>query len=338
MEPPAGTPDEELLGRFVSAGDPGAFAELVRRHGPMVLGVGRRMLRDSHAAEDVFQAAFLILCRKAGTVPPSKPLGQWLHSVAVRTALNVRAGARRRAERERRAAAMPPLKETAREEIRPALDEEVDRLPEKYRSPLVLCYLEGRTNESAARRLGWPTGTVKTRLGRACELLRERLARRGIGVTGAVLAGLLAEKTAAAVPAALVAQTAAAASGAGAVSGAVGALVEGGLKAMMWAQMKLAAAVMAAVTVAGAGGAAAVRALAGEPQASTPAAAAGDIPEIPAADFDRLHARIRPQPGESPWREIPWLTSIRQARERAAAEDKPILILTAADGSPISRT
>lgn len=180
-----GLADGQLLERFQArredeAGER-AFAALVDRHGPMVLRVCRDALRDPHDAQDAFQATFLVLARKAASIRRRDALGPWLHGVALRVASASRASAARRRRHERRAAELSPRLFLAEERPEPsaALHEEIGRLPERYRAPLVLCYLEGRTCEEAARLLGWPVGTVKSRLSRARDRLRARLDRRG---------------------------------------------------------------------------------------------------------------------------------------------------------------
>jgi RNA polymerase sigma factor (sigma-70 family) len=174
--------DENLLARLAADRDQAAFAALMQRHGPMVLGVCVRVLGDTPVAGDSFQTAFVVLARRAGSVSRPGLLANWLYGVAYRTALKVRAGAVRRRAAERQVNPVigkDPLDELMRRDLRLALDDEVTRPPEKYRVPLVLCYLEGRTQEEAARRLGCPRKTVTTRLTRACVRLRARLAGRG---------------------------------------------------------------------------------------------------------------------------------------------------------------
>src|SRR5436305_9760317 len=155
----AEAPDEDLLARFAAGRDQAAFAALVRRHGPMVLGVCARVLGDSPAAEDAFQAAFIVLARRAGALSRPGLLANWLYGVAYRTALKVRAAAARRRAAERQSrppAGTDPLDELMRRDLRLVLDDELSRLPEKYRVPLVLCYLDGHTHAEVARRLGCP--------------------------------------------------------------------------------------------------------------------------------------------------------------------------------------
>jgi RNA polymerase sigma factor (sigma-70 family) len=174
------------LQRFATYRDEEAFAELVQRNGALVLGVCRRVLGHAQDAEDAFQATFLVLARKARSIRRQQSLGSWLYKVAYRTALRARALAAQRKVRETAARERQPVlqfTETPEEELRPVLDEEVRRLPEKYRAPVLLCYLQGRTNEEAARQLHCPTGTLKVRLLRARELLRRRLVRRGVALS-----------------------------------------------------------------------------------------------------------------------------------------------------------
>jgi RNA polymerase sigma factor (sigma-70 family) len=176
--------DGELLARFAGGGDRAAFAEIVRRHGPLVLGVCRRVLGHRPDADDAFQATFLILARKAERIDRPERLGNWLYGVATRVAFKARSTAARWRARESRvepmAPAPDPLLGLAMRELQLALDEELNRLPERHRVPLVLCYLEGKTHEEAADELGCPTGSMSWRLGRAREALRRRLVRRGL--------------------------------------------------------------------------------------------------------------------------------------------------------------
>src|SRR5262245_23036602 len=204
LDGPAGEPiDGELIDRFLAGREEAAFAELVRRHGPMVLGVCRRILSDPHDAEDAFQAAFLVLARGAGSIRDRRSVGSWLYGVALRVSRRARLQAARRRAREKGADPMPqpdPFDAVEWRDLRPVLDEELGRMPDKYRAPLVLCYLEGKSHEEAARHLGWPNGTVCGRLARARDMLRRRLERRGLACSASLLAVLVQQYASAAVP------------------------------------------------------------------------------------------------------------------------------------------
>jgi RNA polymerase sigma factor (sigma-70 family) len=262
--PADGQGDGELLGRFVRDGDQAAFTALVERHGPMVLGVCRRVLDDEHEAEDVFQAAYLVLVRKARSLNQYGSLGNWLYCVAYHLALKARTQSARRQAKERQVVDMPEAAagaSSAWAELRPALDAELDRLPAKYRTPVVLCYLEGKTNEEAARELGWPEGTLKFRLAKARDLLRGRLTRRGLTLSSALLAPSLADQASASVPASLrEATTQAAALFAAGNTLAIGAtsvravgMAQGALRAMRISKIKTLFVLFLAVGLAGAG-------------------------------------------------------------------------------------
>ena len=209
--------DGQLLERFATRrgeAAEAAFEALVSRHGPMVLRVARGMLRDPHDVDDAFQATFLVLVRKAGSIGERELLGPWLYGVAHRVALKARAVAARRSRREGGIADDPPddVAEGPWLDLRPVLHEELNRLPEKYRKPVVLCHLQGLTHAEAAVELAWPVGTVSVRLARARKLLKERLTRRGLTVTASLWgAGLAAEGASAAVPESLIRSTALAA-------------------------------------------------------------------------------------------------------------------------------
>lgn len=248
--------DAELLERFVRGGDGVAFAALVARHGPMVLGVCRRAIQNAHDAEDAFQATFLVLARKAGALGRCDSVGAWLYGVACRTAAHARSARARRQDRERWVRAMPadePTPAVVWDDLRPVLDEEVRRLPNKYRVPVVLCYLDGKTYDEAAREIGCPKGTVATRLARARELLRERLSGRGISLSIAGLTAVLADHARAAVPAPLLTATVEAVTTSVAPAG-VAILTERVLKAMCVTKLKAVAALMITVgLLAGAG-------------------------------------------------------------------------------------
>jgi RNA polymerase sigma factor (sigma-70 family) len=188
--------DEQLLGLLIDRGDPAAFEVLVVRHAPLVLGVCRRVLRRSHEVEDAFQTTFLLLAQNAATIEKRASLGPWLHGVAHRVAVRSKARASRReaVEGKGRGVAMGsrrPEDDAELRELRRAVHEEIDRLPERLRQPILLCYLEGMTNEDAARMLGWPLGSVKTCLSRARRLLQDRLSRRGLALSATLLVLLL---------------------------------------------------------------------------------------------------------------------------------------------------
>jgi RNA polymerase sigma factor (sigma-70 family) len=252
-----GVGDGELLERFVRLRDEAAFELLVWRHQRMVLGVCRRVLHDTHDAEDAFQAAFLTLARRAEAVRRCQSVAGWLHKVAYHLALRVRKRAARRATVDLEDAIEcrhDPAEAAHWREVAAVLDEEVSRLPERYRLPVVLCYLEGRTYQEAGRQLGLPVGTLSARLTRARALLRRRLARRGVGISGGVFAMLLCEQaSSAAAPAELVKAATAISAGQAAVSGTLAALTDGVLGASFVGKVKIVAAVLlAGLFVAGA--------------------------------------------------------------------------------------
>ena len=202
-----GLSDGQLLGRYVEHRDDVAFSALLARHGPMVMGVCRGLLRDPHDAEDAFQATFLILVRKAGTIQVADALGGWLHRVAHRVSVQALADASRRRTEERNAGAEAAARTAPAAELddlKPFLHAEIDRLPARLRYPLVLCDLEGLTREEAACRLRWTEGTVRGRLAKARVLLRARLNRRGVAVSVAALVAALTENAKASMPEAAV--------------------------------------------------------------------------------------------------------------------------------------
>ena len=258
-----GKTDGQLLKEFVACRDEAAFAALVRRHGPIVFRVCHRVLGNVSDAEDAFQAVFLVLACKAACLASRSVVGDWLHGVAQRIAMNARRTAARRRTKEQRMAQTELPAAQARNDWLPLLDEELSRLPQKYRQTIVLCELEGRTRKEAARHLGVPEGTVATRLARGRSMLARRLTQRGVMLSGAALTTVLTGKAlpCAAVP--VVAATIKAASlyaagqvaAPGLVSAKVAALAEGALKAMLLAKLKIASAVLVVLgmLIAGAG-------------------------------------------------------------------------------------
>jgi RNA polymerase sigma factor (sigma-70 family) len=246
---PGAQSDGYLLEQIIVSHDAKAFQLLVARHGPMVLGTCRRILRHEQDAEDAFQATFLILFRKAGSIRRSEVLGTWLHRIAFRVALLAKKQAGKRATQAilDDVPAGQAVSELVWRDLRPVLDAEIDRLPIKYRAPFILCYLDGLTNDQAALQLGCPRGTVQSRLGWARRRLQARLARRGLAPTGALLpVALPPAMDAAIVPPPVVQrmiQTAdmlyAGSIARYAASSRVAALVKGALQVMLWTKIKL---------------------------------------------------------------------------------------------------
>jgi RNA polymerase sigma factor (sigma-70 family) len=274
--------DADLLGRFVTSRDETAFAALMARHGPMVFGVCRRLLRHTADAEDAFQATFLILARKAASIGKRELLANWLYGVAARVAARARLVALRHQTRE--IADMERVATASREpakapEFSAALDAEVQRLPVKYRGPVVLYYLQGRTNEEIAGEMHCPVNTIKTRLSRAREMLRKRLTRRGLAVSaGAFVAALSPEALASSLPPVLIDSTLRTAicfaagdmAAGGVVSAQAAALTKGVLHTMFVTQMKTVATIVLALAVLLAGiGLFAHRSLTAEPAKKT---------------------------------------------------------------------
>jgi RNA polymerase sigma factor (sigma-70 family) len=252
--------DGQLLECFVSRREPAAVEALVRRYAPMVWGVCRRVLGSVHDAEDAFQATFLVLVRKAASVHPRAKVGNWLYGVAHQVALKARTTRAKRTQRERPLKDMPEPAVTQQDpwdDLAPLLDQEVSRLPKKYRAAIVLCELGGKTIREAARQLGCPEGTVASRLARGKTMLATRLVRRGLAVLGGTLASVLSQKTASAqMPATILTSTIKAvtlvAAGRGAagglISGTVAALTEGVIKAMFLNKLMKAMALLLMVT------------------------------------------------------------------------------------------
>lgn len=277
-----GLADAELLDNFVRRRDEAAFEVLVWRHGSMVLSVCRRVLRDAQDAEDAFQATFLVLARKAAGIGTGASLAGWLYRVAYRVALRARSRTGRVGPLPEELPAAPATEDAVWRDLRPVLDEEVNRLPEKYRLPVVLCYLQGHTNEEAARQLGCPRGTILSRLARARDRLRARLTRRGLALAASGLATVFVAEAEAAVPVTLVRPTVGAATAyaagkaAGVVPAHVIALSEGVIHAMFLTRVQLIGAAVLAVIVTATGASLfAQREAAPRPAAPAPAPGAG---------------------------------------------------------------
>jgi RNA polymerase sigma factor (sigma-70 family) len=244
----AGLSDGQLLERFRVRREELAFEVLLRRHGPMVLGVCRRVLQNAHDAEDAFQATFLVLVRKAASLQSRETVGNWLYGVAYHTALKARAARLRRRTKEAQVKTMSvrdALSEDAWQDLQPLLDQELSRLPDKYREPVVLCELQGKTLKEAAQQLRVPVGTLSGRLTTARRLLAKRLTRHGVALSAGSLATVL-PSTATSMPTPLVISTVKAAASlasgeaaAAVISAQVAALTEGVLKAMLMSKLKV---------------------------------------------------------------------------------------------------
>jgi RNA polymerase sigma factor (sigma-70 family) len=248
-----GLSDGQLLALFVNHRDGDAFAALLNRHGPMVMGVCRRVLRHQQDAEDAFQATFLVLARKADSVRAQGALAGWFYRVAYRTAVEARARIARRRAKEQQVNELPePAIEPheSQRELLGLLDREIDHLPDKYRVPVVLCELEGHSRKEAARMLRVPEGTLSWRLAQAKKMLAKKLSRHGLAVAGGGLAAAMAPGTASAF---LRAATVKAALTAGAVPAEVLALTEGVMKAMFLSKLKITACAAVLMLMAGAG-------------------------------------------------------------------------------------
>jgi RNA polymerase sigma factor (sigma-70 family) len=296
VRPPDDASDARLMERFIRQGDEHAFASLLHRHGPMVLGVCRRVLGNLADAEDAFQATFLVLVRKARALRSCATVGNWLYGVAHRTALEAR---RAMAKRRAKEAQAPSRAATAvpgdLDDLRAALDQELARLPDRYRQVIVLCDLEGERRRDVARRLRCPEGTVASRLAKARSLLAARLARHGLSLSaGALAAALAAEAASASVPAPWLSLTLRAArhlasggtGAAGAVSARVISLVEGVCKTMLVNKLRTMAGILLVVALLGTGAGTFYfqGARAAQPDGEVPAGAAADGPGQPGGD------------------------------------------------------
>jgi RNA polymerase sigma factor (sigma-70 family) len=284
----AGASDAHLLDRFRAAGDEAAFRALVQRHGPMVMGVCRRALHHHQDAEDAFQATFLVLARKAPSIHKRTALPSWLYGVAQRVASTARRAEGRRKARERRATKVTRAQadlEVAWRELQAVLAEEVQRLPQKYQAPFVLCCLEGQSKAEAAALLGWKEGTVSSRLAEGRKRMQERLARRGLTLAGALCAAGLSASAAPALPPDLVNRTVQAARAvlAGKVAGVsapVTPLLEGVTNAMFTGKVQAATLVLLAVGLMGAAAGLRIHRVSADPPApeAAPPAGADGVP------------------------------------------------------------
>lgn len=261
----SGLGDGELLDQFLERHDEAAFESLVRRHGPMVLRVGRRVLSNAHDAEDVFQATFLTLASRAATIRKRRSVACWLYGVANRIAMKARRDGARRvaasAKSSRRDQPGDPLADLTGRELCGVLDEELSRLPTQCQAALVLCHLEGKTQDEAAAQLGLSLATLKRRLERGRQMLERRLVRRGFTLSAVLAAGTLASGTASAtVPIGLIGPTVKAGSllaagrvTEGAVSAKVAGMAEGAIHALSWAKFKIAGLIWLFVGMTGSG-------------------------------------------------------------------------------------
>jgi RNA polymerase sigma factor (sigma-70 family) len=255
-------PDHELVSRFVEAGDQTAFTLLVQRHGPMVYGVCQRLLDQAQDAEDAFQATFLVFARKASSIRSQASVGCWLYGVASRVAVKLRRKNVRQRSHEKVLIDPPEVaaEEVSWSDVRAVLDEELAKLPERLRLPVVLCCLDGKTRDEAAQELGLNESTLRGRLERGRDQLRIRLTSRGVTLSAALLASLLTQNAASALPAPLLASTVTAALAiaagkplAGVVSVKVIGLVEGVLQMMWYSKVKMAMIALLAIALTGSG-------------------------------------------------------------------------------------
>jgi RNA polymerase sigma factor (sigma-70 family) len=290
----AGLTDAELLARFVAARDETAFEVLVWRHSALVLSLCRRILGQEQDAEDAFQATFLTLARRAGSISSGQALGSWLYKVAYRIALAARRQSIVRIAAEQRLRRRPCWQapdDGADRDLQALLDEEIQRLPEKYRSAILLCYFEGKTNEAAAAEIGCPKGTLLSRLARARNRLRRRLTVRGVEAPSLLVPGF-GGMWRAAVPRELLKATCNAAlaketwnSSAGPVSARVLTLAQGAMRTMLWTKLRFAMSVVT-VGILGVGSAGWAAKAFSSPQAidppgAAPVAAAATAPDAP---------------------------------------------------------
>ncbi len=324
--------DGRVLQRFLADHDEAAFETLISRHGTMVWGVCQRILHHSQDAEDAFQATFLVLVRKANSLLERDNIGNWLYGVAYHTALKARAGAGLRRKKERQVRAVAAEDDAGLwEELKPLLDRELHRLPDKYREPVVLCDLEGKTRKEAAGILGCPEGSVSSRLSRGREILARRLSRHGLMIAGGALGTVLSLQVASAAPTSLVHSTVLAATGAtGLVPAKVAALTEGVLKTMFVTKLKFASALVLAVAVLGAG-VSGYLALAEAKQPTPKSEAAQPTAPQDKNDLAWIDKRVQewqPTKEERRFDEIGWAKDIREAKRLAKEHERPVFLFT----------
>jgi len=324
--------DGQLLEDFVIRREPLALEALVRRHGPMVWGVCCRVLGNRHDAEDAFQATFLVLVRRAASINPKEMVGNWLFGVARRTSLKARAMTAKRLAREMSVADLPEptLEEHGfSNDMKTVIDQELSRLPEKYRAAIVMCDLRGETRKEAARQLGLPEGTLAGRLTRGRAMLAKRLGRYGLTASGLTLAAMLAQNVASASPPVSVVSStiktarllAVGKAAAGVLSSQVAALTEGVLRTMLVTKLKNATAVLLAVgvlgTALGAGG------WFWRTQAAEKPTAAQNTPTPP-----KEEPKAKPPVQEG---RIPPDDPLQAARDRALVEEQRQTVIVDAD-------
>jgi RNA polymerase sigma factor (sigma-70 family) len=348
------SPDHELLARFITDHEEAAFATLLERHGPMVLAVCKRVLQRVHDAEDAWQATFLVLASNAASIRNRKAVASWLHGVAQRVARKLRADIARRTACTARAdqSADVSLPDTTAEvtwrEAQAVLDEELSRLPEKYRSPLLLCYLEGKTQDEAAQDLGLSNGALRGVLERGRQRLRARLVRRGITLPGALFAAVLAQDAAGAcVPAALAVSTTKTAllvaagqtANTGFVSAKAAALTKGVIQDMCFTKLKILT-TLAVLVIGSAGMGFYAYHCAAAQQTESAAKQAGEKPSVAVQPAAAPPAGVRQLLETMKWR----ITAIDRAKrtisvdDSAASDDskdrtKTLIFITTADGT-----
>lgn len=308
--------DQDLVARL-EEGDPSpALEEILRRHGRMVERTVRRQVRDEHLAQDVCQAVFWILLQKAGSLKGPGAIGGWLHRTATLAARNaLRVEARRRRHEEAAAGMTKNTPEPPAPEWPEGFDEALARLPDIYREAIVLRYLEGRSRSEICRSLDLSDKAVDMRVNRGVERLRKALVGVAPGLTVAALTGILAAEASAAAAAGPLA--AAAALGTAQIGSSAASIAKGAMNTMFWMKMKtVVAAACAATLLSGVG----LSFLQGQDTAL--------------ADFEKLHRMLKPQPGESRWMEVDWHPSVWEARKKAAAEGKPLLLWAGSGGAP----